>query len=63
MPPWADPAILDLLVYIAHQQPDARLLIIVAYCEGEVVEGLAFENMLAELTRLRKLFVLFHRAL
>lgn len=60
---WADPATLDLLAYIAHQQPNAHLLIIGAYREGEVVERLAFEKMLAELIRLRKLFTLLPKPL
>lgn len=56
---WVDPATLDLLCFIAHRQPNIRVLIVGAYREGDVMERLAFENMLAELTRLRKV-VLFH---
>src|SRR6266566_3528252 len=52
---WADTATLDLLCYVARHQPDARLLILGAYREGEVTHRLAFERALAELTRLRRL--------
>src|SRR6266487_3207849 len=43
---WADTATLDLLCYVARSQPDARLLILSAYREGEVTHRLAFERAL-----------------
>jgi predicted ATPase len=52
---WADTATLDLLCYVVRHQPDARLLILGAYREGEVTHRLAFERALAELNRLRRL--------
>jgi DNA-binding CsgD family transcriptional regulator len=52
---WADPASLDLLCYVARQQPAARLLILGAYRAGEVVDRPAFERALAELNRMRML--------
>ena len=52
---WTDAATLDLLCYVARHQPDARLLILGAYREGEVTHRPAFERALAELNRLRLL--------
>jgi predicted ATPase len=52
---WAGPASLDLLGFIARQQPATQLLILGAYRQGEVTHPPAFERALAELTRLRLL--------
>ncbi len=52
---WADPATLDLLWYVARSQPNARLLLLGAYREGEVTHRPAFERALTELNRLRLL--------
>lgn len=52
---WADTATLDLLVHIVRHQPDAPLLILGAYREGEAAENPALERALAELARLRAL--------
>jgi DNA-binding CsgD family transcriptional regulator len=52
---WADTATFDLLCYVARSQPDARLLILGAYREGEVTYSAAFERALTELNRLRLL--------
>ena len=52
---WADTATLDLLCYVARSQPDARLLVLGAYREGEVTHRRAFERALTELNRLRQL--------
>jgi DNA-binding CsgD family transcriptional regulator len=52
---WADTATLDLLCYLARSQPNARLLVLGAYREGEVTHRLAFERALTELNRLRQL--------
>ncbi|MBA2682529.1 MAG: AAA family ATPase [Ktedonobacteraceae bacterium] len=52
---WADPATLDLLSHVARHQPRARLLVLGAYREGEVIQHSAFERMLVELTRIRQL--------
>jgi len=52
---WADTATLDLLCYVARSQPDARLLVLGAYREGEVTHRSAFERALTELNRLRQL--------
>jgi len=52
---WADTATLDLLCYVARSQPDARLLVLGAYREGEITHRLAFERALTELNRLRQL--------
>ncbi len=50
---WADIATLDLLCYIARSQPRARLLVLGAYREGEIVHRAAFERLRTELNRLR----------
>jgi DNA-binding CsgD family transcriptional regulator/tetratricopeptide (TPR) repeat protein len=55
---WADPASLDLLCHVARRQPTARLLILAAYREGEVMHRPSFNRALAELTRLRMLDML-----
>lgn len=55
---WADAATFDLLSHIARQQPEARLFMLGAYREGEVAQSPAFERMLAELVRLRRLLTL-----
>src|SRR6266851_195018 len=52
---WADTATLDLLCYVARSQPNARLLVLGAYREGEVTHRPAFERALTELNRLRQL--------
>jgi predicted ATPase/DNA-binding CsgD family transcriptional regulator len=52
---WADTATLDLLCYVARSQPNARLLVLGAYREGEVTHRRAFERALTELNRLRQL--------
>jgi DNA-binding CsgD family transcriptional regulator/DNA replicative helicase MCM subunit Mcm2 (Cdc46/Mcm family) len=52
---WADTATLDLLCYVAHSQPNARLLVLGAYRAGEVTHRPAFERALTELNRLRQL--------
>src|SRR5579885_91986 len=52
---WADVATLDLLCYVARSQPNARLLILGAYREGEIVHRTAFERTRTELNRLRRL--------
>src|SRR5215469_5606386 len=52
---WADAATLDLLCYVARYQPDARLLVLGAYREGEITHRPAFERALTELNRLRQL--------
>src|SRR5260370_30154993 len=52
---WADTATLDLLCYVARSQPDARLLVLGAYREGEVTHRPGFERALTELNRLRQL--------
>jgi DNA-binding CsgD family transcriptional regulator/tetratricopeptide (TPR) repeat protein len=52
---WADTATLDLLCYVAHAQPNARLLVLGAYRAGEVTHRPAFERALTELNRLRLL--------
>ena len=54
---WADAASLDLLCYVARQQPSAPLLLVGAYREGESERNLAFGRAVAELTRLRALRV------
>jgi predicted ATPase/DNA-binding NarL/FixJ family response regulator len=55
---WADTATLDLLCYVVRHQPNARLLVLGAYREGEVAQRPSFERMLAELTRLRRLITI-----
>src|SRR2546428_530860 len=50
---WADPACLDLLLYVRRRVRDARLLILAAYREGEVGSDDAFQHALVELNRLR----------
>src|SRR6185437_9884172 len=52
---WADPACLDLLCYVVGHQPAARLLVLGAYREGDITSRTAFDRMLTELTRLRRL--------
>ncbi|WP_069802596.1 ATP-binding protein [Thermogemmatispora onikobensis] len=52
---WSDQASLDLLCHLAQHQPTARLLILGAYREGEIMHRSAFERALAELERLRLL--------
>jgi predicted ATPase len=52
---WADTTTLDLLCYVARSQPNARLLVLGAYREGEVTHRPAFERALTELNRLRQL--------
>jgi predicted ATPase/DNA-binding CsgD family transcriptional regulator len=52
---WADKTSLDLLCYIVRHQPEARLLILGAYREGEVTQNSALEKALAEFNRLRRL--------
>jgi SAM-dependent methyltransferase len=52
---WADTATLDLLCYVARSQPNARLLVLGAYREGEITHRLSFERALTELNRLRQL--------
>jgi DNA-binding CsgD family transcriptional regulator/tetratricopeptide (TPR) repeat protein len=52
---WADTATLDLLCHVARAQPNARLLVLGAYREGEVTHRPAFERALTELNRLRQL--------
>ena len=52
---WADTATLDLLCHVARHQPEARLLVLGAYREGEVTRRPLFERALTELTRLRRL--------
>ncbi|MBX5449925.1 helix-turn-helix transcriptional regulator [Thermogemmatispora sp.] len=52
---WSDQASLDLLCHVAQHQPTARLLILGAYREGEVMHRNAFERALSELERLRLL--------
>ena len=54
---WTDPATLDLLCYIAAHEPDAHLIVVGAYREGEAAHPQAFERMLATLHRLRILAV------
>ena len=55
---WADTATLDLLSYVVRHQPNARLLVLGAYREGEVAQRPSFERALAELTRLRRLITI-----
>ena len=55
---WADTATLDLLCYVVRHQPNARLLVLGAYREGEVAQRPSFERALAELTRLRRLITI-----
>ncbi len=55
---WADTATLDLLCYVARAQPNARLLVLGAYREGEVTHRPAFERALTELNRLRQLTII-----
>ncbi|HET7034437.1 MAG TPA: AAA family ATPase [Thermomicrobiaceae bacterium] len=50
---WADPASLEVLCYVAGRQPSARLLVVVAYREGEAEQNGALQRAVAELTRLR----------
>src|SRR5262249_53395450 len=52
---WADAPTLDLLCYLARSQPNARLLLLGAFREGEVTHRSAFERVLTELHRLRLL--------
>lgn len=52
---WADPASLDLLRHIAHQQSTARLLILGAYRAGELASNPALERTLLDLNRARLL--------
>jgi DNA-binding NarL/FixJ family response regulator len=52
---WADSATLDLLCYMLRSQPDARLLVLGAYRDGESADNPAFERAVAELNRLRLL--------
>src|SRR5260221_7531519 len=42
------------LCYVVRHQPNARLLVLGAYREGEVAQRPSFERALAELTRLRR---------
>jgi DNA-binding CsgD family transcriptional regulator len=60
---WADPASLDLLCYLARHQPNAPLLLVGAYREGETGQSQAFQRTLTELTRLRVLTTLKLKAL
>src|SRR5260370_11168371 len=55
---WADTATLDLLCYVVRHQPNARLLVLGSYREGEVAQRPSFEHALAELTRLRRLITI-----
>jgi DNA-binding CsgD family transcriptional regulator/Tfp pilus assembly protein PilF len=55
---WADGATLDLLCYVARSQPNARLLILGAYREGEIIHRTAFERTRTELNRLRRLTII-----
>ena len=55
---WADTATLDLLCYVVRHQPNARLLVLGGYREGEVAQRPSFEHALAELTRLRRLITI-----
>jgi DNA-binding CsgD family transcriptional regulator/tetratricopeptide (TPR) repeat protein len=52
---WSDLSTLDLLSYVTHSQPAARLLIVGAYREGEAEENQALQGTIAELTRQRRL--------
>ncbi|MEA2642482.1 MAG: hypothetical protein QOF51_3876 [Chloroflexota bacterium] len=52
---WADPASLDLLCYLVQHRPQARLLILGAYREGDVGSQAPLERALAALSRLRVL--------
>ena len=52
---WADAATLDLLCHVARSQPNARLLVLGAYREGEITHRSSFERALTELNRLRQL--------
>ncbi len=52
---WADTATLDLLCHVARSQPNARLLVLGAYREGEVTHRSTFERAVTELNRLRQL--------
>jgi predicted ATPase len=56
---WSDQASLDLLCHLAQHQPTARLLIVGAYREGEIMHRSAFERALAKLERLRLLTTIF----
>jgi predicted ATPase/DNA-binding NarL/FixJ family response regulator len=50
---WADAATLDLLCHLPRSQPNARLLLLGAYREGQVTHRSAFERVLTELNRFR----------
>jgi DNA-binding CsgD family transcriptional regulator len=52
---WADPATLELLVYIARQQSQSRLLMLGAYRVDEADARPEFQNAMVELDRLRSL--------
>jgi DNA-binding CsgD family transcriptional regulator/tetratricopeptide (TPR) repeat protein len=52
---WADPATLELLVYIARQQGTSRLLLLGAYRVDEAEARPEFQHALVELDRLRSL--------
>lgn len=54
---WADPASLDLLVYIARNQKDAPLLIVGAYRDSPSDRSPVLDKTIAELARLRVLNV------
>ena len=60
---WADTATLDLLVHIVRHQPDAPLLILGAYREGEAAENPALERALARLEAHGPARAAFERAL
>jgi predicted ATPase len=59
---WADPATLDLLAHLARQLGDGggatRILIVGAYRAGEIDHRTAFERVVVELNRLRRLTTL-----
>jgi DNA-binding NarL/FixJ family response regulator/tetratricopeptide (TPR) repeat protein len=52
---WSDPASFDLLCHVVRHRPEARLLLVGAYREGEGAHAAAFARAEAELSRLRVL--------